>query len=234
MKISSFFRSFTPFEYALWIGSVCLVGVSFAFSAEDPLSFAASLVGVTALIFIAKGRVLGQVLTVVFSVLYGIVSFYSRYYGEMITYLGMSAPIALAAVFTWLKNPASSGEVRVNTLRAKDYAVLFSLGIAVTILFWFLLKALGTDRLLVSTLSVLTSFLAASLTLKRSEYYAIAYAVNDVVLIALWILASARDFGNLPMVACFLAFLANDIYGFVSWVKMKKRQAGESLRSEAG
>ena len=227
MKFLSFLRSFTKFEICLWLGSVLLVGASFVLSSEDPVSLAASLVGVTALILIAKGNVIGQILTVLFSILYGVVSFYSRYYGEMITYLGMSAPIALAAVFTWLKNPAASGEVRVNTLRGRDYALLFALGAAVTFAFYFILKAFGTARLAVSTLSVLTSFLAASLTLKRSEYYALAYAANDVVLIALWVAASLSDPGNLPMVACFLAFLANDIYGFINWLKMKKRQAGE-------
>lgn len=158
MKFLSFLRSFTKFEICLWLGSVLLVGASFVLSSEDPVSLAASLVGVTALILIAKGNVIGQILTVLFSILYGVVSFYSRYYGEMITYLGMSAPIALAAVFTWLKNPAASGEVRVNTLRGRDYALLFALGAAVTFAFYFILKAFGTARLAISTLSVLTSF----------------------------------------------------------------------------
>lgn len=30
---------------------------------------------------------------------------------------------------------------------------------------------------------------------------------------------------NLPMILCFIMFLANDLYGFFNWHKMKKRQA---------
>lgn len=50
------------------------------------------------------------------------------------------------------------------------------------------------------------------------------YAANDIVLIILWILASLYDIRYVSVVVCFIAFFANDIYGFVSWRKMKTRQ----------
>lgn len=52
----------------------------------------------------------------------------------------------------------------------------------------------------------------------------LAYAANDIVLIILWILASLYDIRYVSVVVCFIAFFANDIYGFVSWRKMKTRQ----------
>ena len=42
---------------------------------------------------------------IVFSLLYGVVSFTFAYYGEMITYLGMTAPMALFALISWMRNP---------------------------------------------------------------------------------------------------------------------------------
>ena len=94
----------------------------------------------------------------------------------------------------------------------------------VTVSFYFILGALGNANLPVSTLSVATSFLASALTFLRSPYYAIAYAANDVVLIVLWIAAAMQDISSLPMVACFLAFLLNDLYGFINWRRMERRQ----------
>lgn len=88
------------------------------------------------------------------------------------------------------------------------------------------MKALNTARLPISTLSVTTSFLAAYLTYLRSPYYAMAYAANDVVLIALWVLAAMGDMSCLPMVFCFVMFLMNDLYGFWNWQKMRARQRG--------
>ena len=220
-------RSLSGFELGLWLFSLIGVTLSSVFSPVfDPLSLTASLIGVTALIFVAKGDPLGQVLTVVFSVFYGIISWTFRYYGEMITYLGMSAPMAALAVISWVRNPYEQGkaEVRVNRLKLPEVLFLAVLTILVTILFYFILKFFGTANLLPSTLSVTTSFLASYLTFRRSPFYALAYAANDLVLIVLWILAALEDPSYLPMILCFAMFFLNDTYGFINWQRMQKRQ----------
>ena len=120
-------------------------------------------------IFNAKGNPIGQFLMVVFSLLYGIISYTFHYYREMITYF-------------------------------------------------------DTANLIPSTLSVTTSFLAVYLTFRRSPYFALAYAANDLVLIVLWVLASRYDMKYISVVVCFVVFFINDVYGFVNWQKMKHRQ----------
>ena len=220
-------RSLSGFELGLWLFSLIGVTLSSVFSPVfDPLSLTASIIGVTALIFVAKGDPLGQVLTVVFSVFYGIISWTFRYYGEMITYLGMSAPMAALAVISWVRNPYEQGkaEVRVNRLKPPEVLFLAVLTILVTVLFYFILKFFGTANLLPSTLSVTTSFLASYLTFRRSPFYALAYAANDLVLIVLWILAALEDPSYIPMILCFAMFFLNDTYGFVNWQRMQKRQ----------
>ena len=220
------FKRLTKFELALWLCSLGAVTISFILGPDkDILSLIASSLGVTALIFVAKGMVLGQALCVVFSLLYGVISFKFRYYGEVITYVGMSAPAAVAAVIAWIKNPYGDGdEVKVSALTRKKVWGVAILTLAVTVAFYFILGALGTANLIFSTLSVATSMLASSLVFLRSPYYALAYAANDVVLIVLWVLAAMADIAYLPMILCFIAFLANDVYGFISWRRMRKRQ----------
>lgn len=222
------FKQLTKFEWCLWILSLGVVALSFVLPKEkDVFSFIASLIGVTALIFVAKGMVVGQVLTVIFAIFYGIVSFSERYYGEMITYLCMSAPMAISAIVSWIKHPfQDSLEVRVNRLQKRAWLILSLVSIAVTIAFYFILEALETANLWVSTVSVTTSFLAASLTFLRSPYYALGYAANDVVLIVLWVISAIANIAYLPMVLCFVMFLFNDLYGFWNWKRMEKRQAG--------
>lgn len=228
MKIIKSFKSLTKFELCLWIMSLAGVLASGIVSGfENKLEVCASLVGVTALIFVAKGNVLGQILTVIFGLFYGYISFAFRYYGEMITYLGMTAPVALLAVISWIKNPydREKQEVKVNHLSLYETIIMFITSAAVTIVFYFILDFFNTANLMLSTLSVMTSFLASYLTFRRSPYYALAYAANDIILIALWIYASFYNIDYLSMVICFAMFLANDIYGYVNWTKMKKRQA---------
>ncbi len=196
------------------------------FGGGNYLTLIASVIGVTSLIFNAKGNPTGPVLVVVFSVLYGIISFTFSYYGEMITYLGMTAPMAIVTLIVWLKNPynGSRSEVTVNKLRRKESVLIFILTAVVTVAFYFILKAFNTANIIPSTISVSTSFLAVYLTFRRSEYFALAYAANDVVLIVMWIMATVEKLMYLSVVVCFMAFLANDIYGYISWRRMYRRQ----------
>lgn len=230
MKISLIksVKNLNKFERILWIVSLIVVTASFvAGGSGDLLTLAASLTGVTALIFIARGDVMGQLLTVVFSLLYAAVSWEFRYYGEMATYVGMTMPIAIASVVTWLKNPYGENEVAVSSMTRRKWFILIIADIGATVLFYFILKALGTANLLFSTISVTTSFLAAGLAMLRSPFYAAAYASNDLVLIVLWVYASLSDLSFLPMVLCFVMFFVNDMYGFYSWRRMFRRQKGE-------
>ncbi len=219
---------FTKFEIALWSASVLLVLLSFLlFDREQYMTLVASLVGVTSLIFAAKGNPIGPLLMVVFSILYGIISVTFAYYGEMITYIGMTLPMSVLALVSWLKNPykGNKAEVAVNHIGKGEIWLMCGLTVVVTVVFGVILKALGTANLLPSTVSVTTSFMAVYLTFRRSPYYALAYAANDVILIILWGMASVTDSHYLSVVVCFAAFLANDIYGFVKWQEMKHRQS---------
>lgn len=220
---------FTKAETALWGGSVLLITAAFVlFDRVNWLTLAASLIGATSLILSAKGNPVGQVLIIIFSVLYGIISFGFAYYGEMITYLGMTAPMSVFALISWLRNPygGSRAEVRVNRIHRREAAVMFAVSAAVTAGFYFILKAFGTANLLPSTFSVTTSFLAVYLTARRCAFFALAYAANDLVLILLWTLAALGDPSYISVTVCFVTFFVNDIYGFVNWTKIYRRQNG--------
>lgn len=226
--IKKAFGYFSVFEKLLWTVSVTVIlACHVVFHVSGYLSLIASLIGVTSLIFCAKGNPAGQVLMIVFSLLYGIISYNARYYGEVLTYMGMTAPMATLALVTWLKNPykGSKNEVAIGHVSKSALLVMALLTVAVTVIFYFLLKALGTASLIPSTLSVTTSFIAAYLTYLRSPYFALAYAANDLVLIVLWILTASHDSSAVSTMVCFAVFFVSDVYGYVSWRQMKKRQA---------
>ncbi|MBQ8140885.1 MAG: nicotinamide mononucleotide transporter [Clostridia bacterium] len=222
------YKYFSKYEIILWCSSVIFIFLAFLlFDKENYLTLIASLIGATALIFNAKGNPFGQFLIIIFSILYGIISFGFAYYGEMITYLGMSMPMAVLALISWIKNPynENKAEVKVNRIKHREIIFMLVLTVIVSVIFYFILAFFNTANLLPSTLSVATSFIAVYLTFRRSPYFALAYAANDVVLIILWTLASVENISYLSVVICFLVFLINDMYGFSSWLKMQKRQS---------
>ena len=215
-------------EWLIWIGSLVIVFISNILSGDlDWLTLLAAMIGVTALIFAAKGNVWAQILMIVFSILYGVISFRFRYWGEMITYLGMTFPMAVWSTITWLKNPSkeNGSEVAIQKLHRKHFILLVLSSTVVTIAFYFMLRAFNTPNILLSTISITTSFLAACLTMLRSSYYALGYAANDIILIALWILASLEDPVYIPVAVNFTIFFFNDMYGFISWKQRELKQS---------
>lgn len=226
-KRKSHISYFSKKEIILWASSVTLMIISFLlFDRENYLTLLASLVGVTSLIFSAKGNPVGQLLMVFFSLLYGVISYTFAYYGEMITYLGMTMPMSVFALVSWLKHPynGNRAEVRVNQLSKNEHLFMWILTVVVTAVFYFILDTLHTANIVPSTVSVTTSFLAVYLSFRRSPYFALAYAANDLVLIVLWVLASLTEIRYVSVVVCFAAFFVNDLYGFISWRNMEKWQ----------
>lgn len=223
------YNYFTPQERLLWgISAGAILLSFFLLDGRQYLTLAASLIGVTSIIVNAKGNPPGQLLMVIFSLFYGYISYACAYYGEMVTYLGMTGPMAALALISWLRHPfhGNRAQVQVNHISRREHGLLALLTAGVTLGFYFILRALGTANLLPSTVSVVTSFWAVYLTFRRSPLFSLGYAANDLVLIVLWVLASLEDVSYLSVVVCFAAFLANDLYGFISWRRMEKAQAG--------
>lgn len=143
------------------------------------------------------------------------------------TYLGMTLPMAVWSTITWIENPSENNgnEVQIQSLSKKHIVALCISGIIVTAVFYYILKSFNTPNIIFSTISIITSFIAASLTMLRSLYYAVWYAANDVVLIILWVLASLKDPAYIPVVVNFSIFFMNDMYGFMSWKQRELEQA---------
>lgn len=173
MGIKKTIHYFSKSEIVLWCTSAVLILLSFIlFDRENYMTLAASLIGVTSLILNAKGNPIGQFLMVIFSLLYGVISYTFTYYGEMITYLGMTMPMAVFALISWMKNPYNGNktEVKVNTLGKLETHLMWITTGAVTLLFYFILEYFDTANTIPSTISVTTSFIAVYLTFRRSPF----------------------------------------------------------------
>lgn len=223
---------FTKKEILLWSFSVLMIVISFfAFSQDNIINLFASVIGVSAVFINAKGNPIGHVLMIIFSLLYGIISCKCAYYGEMITYLFMTAPMSSVALVSWINNPYGDGKVKVNTISSLEVVFMFILSGIVTTVFYFILKYFETANLIVSTFSILTSFIGAYLSFRRSAFFSLAYIFNDVVLIILWGLACVENMAYISVTVCFSMFLVNDVYGLVSWREMEIMQFFDHLKN---
>lgn len=103
---------FTTFEKILWIGSLVLITGSAVMFGKDGIlvRHEASLIGAKLLLLNAKGNPIGQALGVIFSIIYAIISFSFAYYGEMITYLGLTGPYGACRFYKLDKKSVCKGQ----------------------------------------------------------------------------------------------------------------------------
>lgn len=122
--------------------------------------------------------------------------------------------------------------VSVNKIHKKEVLLIAVGSIIATFAFYFLLKALNTNELIVSTLSLIFSLIASYLMLRRNKYYAIAFLADDIVSIVMRSLVIASiGISYLPTLICFCVYLINDVYGFIHWIIEEKKQ-GSAAKKE--
>ena len=219
------FGSLKRFDYFLYGLSVIIILISNTIIQTQNLSYTFTvLIGLIALIYTAKAHVLGQIFMVIFSILYSLIALNFDYYSEFITYGFMTLPMSVVALVSWMKHPSETHPNQVKTAQLKriDWLFLVLITFVVTLIFGFVLYLLKTPNLMFSILSITTSFVAVYLTYRRSQYYAIAYATNDLVLVALWGYATFVKISYLPLLICFSLFFIYDLYGFIHWSSLSK------------
>ena len=230
------FKDWNLFEIIFMFASILVLALCFAFSADrNVFSFITSIVGIVAVLMVAKGLTVAPIVNIVYCVLYSIISIVQCYYGEAIIYIFLMLPIYIMSIVSWLrnKNPNNKSTVKIKAIGGMEYLYLAIGTVVAAVGFYFLLKALNTSELFVSTISLVTSAVASYLMLRRCSYYAIGFILNDVILIILWSLAMARSgIGYLPTVISFVVFLINDIYGLVHWKLEEKKQRLEEINAE--
>ena len=211
------FNYFTLIEKIILSVSILIITLTFLiFDRKGYFNYVASIIGVVSLILNAKGNFIGQIIGMIFCTCYGIISFTYRYYGEVITYLCMTMPFAIISMISWIKNPFKNRKTEVMINNVKVIELFYILPIV----------------LLISTISIATSTIAVYFTFRRSPYFALAYSINDLVLIVLWLLASIDNIIYISVVGCFISFFVNDIYGYIAWKRMYNKQQKELNETE--
>lgn len=220
------FKDWSLFEGLLLFASVLstiIVGVIFK---SNFLTVLTSIVGVICALLLAKGLILGQFFGIAIVVLYSLVSYNNGFYGEMIIYIGIMLPMYIWSIFEWIKHKSNkTNSVEVNQISNREWIIISLIAGILFVLFYFVLKALNTSELIVSTLSVVDNLFAVYLLARRSKYGFVSYIINDLILIVLWGIPVIQ--GNLlllPMLMNPVVNLINDSYGVVKWTKMQKAQ----------
>lgn len=219
-------KSWSKLEKTLLITSIGIVTVLSVIFKSNVLTTVCSIVGIITALLLAKGKNEGQIFGILITILYSIVSFKNKFYGEVLIYIVLMLPMYILGIISWANHKnEKTNSVDVNKINKLELLMIFLLAIIIYVGVYFLLKAFNTNELYVSSFSVVTSLFAAYLQVRRSKHTFLCYAFNDIVLITLWGLPVIEgDLMLLPMLCNPCINLINDCYGIYNWRKLEKMQ----------
>lgn len=208
----------------LFVASAIIVVILITIITEN--SWFACLCGILGLLtifFQAKGKVIGQFIGILDSLCYGIFSYTFRFFGEFVVYTLILVPIYIYGVFSWLFHQKDT-HVTHNNLSKKEWIIISILAIVFCVLFYFVMSYAKCDALVINVLSM-TSLTLANYLLARRNFMGFVFLImNDLILILLWSLTVFQCHDVFVMLICAIIYLINDIFGVISWLKIKNQE----------
>ena len=182
----------------------------------------------------AKGKIATQFIGIIYFCFYIFISYKEQLYGEALLYLIIMLPMYIYGVIHWLANKDKKDNVVIvrNNLSKKEW-LFSSLGfVLVSVGVFFLLKALNTSQLIVSTLSFISMLPAVYLLIRRCKWNQVGFLINDFIVPILWLfLVIEGNLYILPLCIYHIFQITYDVYGLIEWIKLEKRQKEESEKS---
>lgn len=223
-------NDWTKFEITLLVISLISVGITGIICNSSLLTIICSIAGILCALTQAKGKVISQFIGLLIVVLYSILSFQNKFYGEVIIYVFIMFPLFISGIISWIKNlNKETNTVNENKLHKKEWILLTIISIVLFVLLYYLLKYFNTSQLLVSTLSLVTSLFATYLVARRSKYGFLFYIGNDIILFILWGGQVVKgNFALIPILVNPIINFINDSYAWKSWNKREKREENKN------
>ena len=206
--------------FALATFSIVIIAVV---SHNSFLEFICSISGIAGAILIAKGKISGYLGGIINSLTYTLVSYKFGLYGETIVYALLFVPMQFIGFYIWAKNSVAEGEkvdVIKKTLTTKKRVALL-LGIAATVaLYSFFISFLKGSMPGLDCATAILSIVATTLMMLRYAEQWIVWITVNVIAVTMWIIAVLNnDYQGIAILAMWILFLLNSIYGWLNWKK---------------
>lgn len=220
--LKNFWNGYTTFEKLFLLGMVLLqIGVFIAVP-DSPLNIIAGLAGVISVVMCAKGRTMFYFIGFIQTITYLVLAWQNRFYGEVLENLFYFVTM-IWGIFVWKKNEVTNEDGTQDVLAKKFTTIQWVLSIAgtliATLLMGYWLEGIGSAQAYTDAATNVMAIFAQILMVRRYREQWIWWLVIDVFCIKMWLVA-----GNWSMVAMYIAWTVNCIYGWYNWSALNKKQ----------
>jgi len=217
------YGNLSSFDWSFLAAMLLLQIFVFMLYPESPLSIVAGIAGVISVVLCAKGKFSFYFIGFVQTISYLILAWNARFYGEVIENLWYLVTMVWG-IFVWKDNLSTDkdGGQQVDSLKftPMQWFDAVSGTVVATLIMGFLLTKVGSAQAYTDAATNVMAIFAQILMVKRYREQWLWWFVIDVFCIKLWWVA-----GNWSMVAMYIAWTVNCIYGWVNWSKGAKKYA---------
>lgn len=219
--LNEFWIGYNTFERLFMILMVALQGFVFLIAPDSPLSMIAGIAGVVSVVMCAKGKIgfywVGFIQTGICLWLTWEAQFYGEFAENVFYIITM-----IWGIFIWkanLKtNEDGTQQVKAKKFRLKEWITSLAITGAGTLGLGYGLALINSQQAYTDAATNVLAIVAQLLMVKGYREQWIWWIVIDLLCLKMWFVE-----GNWSMVAMYIAWTANCIYGWYNWSKLNKQ-----------
>ncbi len=219
---NEFWTGYNLFEKLFMLSMLIMQIVVFCVAPDTPLGIISGIAGVISVVLCAKGKISFYFIGFVQTISYLVLAWQNRFYGEVIENVFYLVTMVWG-IFVWKKNMKCNSD-GTSDVKAKKFTiaqwVIASIGtIIATVGMGYWLTTIGSAQAYTDAATNVMAIFAQLLMVRRYREQWIWWIIIDVLCIKMWFVA-----GNWSMVAMYIAWTANCIYGWYNWSKLNRQQ----------
>ena len=219
---NEFWVGYTLFEKLFLLGMLVLQIVVYIIVPDTVIGIISGISGVISVVLCAKGKISFYFIGFVQTISYLILAWNNAFYGEVIENVFYLVTMVWG-IFLWKRN-MQQNEDGTSDVKAKKFNwwmwTLAIIGtVILTAIMGFVLDRIGSNQAYLDAATNVMSIFAQFLMIWRYREQWLWWVVIDVICTIMWFNA-----GNWSMVAMYIAWTINALYGWYNWSKLNKIQ----------
>ena len=219
---NEFWIGYNLFEKLFMLSMLLMQIIVFCIAPDTPLGIISGIAGVISVVLCAKGKISFYFIGFVQTISYLFLAWQNQFYGEVLENIFYFVTM-IWGIFVWKKNMEHNND-GTSDIKAKKFTItqwIFALvgTIVATVFMGYWLTTIGSAQAYTDAATNVMAIFAQILMVRRYREQWLWWILIDLFCIKMWFVA-----GNWSMVAMYIAWTANCIYGWYNWSKLNKRQ----------
>lgn len=218
--LNEFWIGYTKFEKIYLLSMILLQIIVFIIMPDTPLSIIAGIAGVISVVLCAKGKISFYFVGFIQTGIYLVLSMQVKFYGEVIENIFYLVTMVWG-IFVWKRNLAKEPEggqvIKAKVFKWWHWVCGLLITAVSTFAIGFLLTKIGSQQAYLDAATNVLAVIAQLLMIKGYREQWIWWLAINIICVIMWF-----SVGNYSMVAMYIAWIINCIYGWVNYTKLNK------------